>query len=97
MVRADTDDGACGGDDVVGVVMTFSYRVLVSNEVGRMFWAEPQLEARDEAEARSICAENGWEFQWEILETIPAGPELDEALNLEVERRDAEWTGEGGA
>ncbi len=72
---------------------TFSYRKLMSNEVGRMYWASINFQAKSMEEAERICEKNSWDYDGEVLETIPA-PELDKHCEEVQKQRDRDWLGE---
>lgn len=72
---------------------TFSYRELVSNEVGRMYYASINFQANSLEEAERICEENGWEYDGEVIATFPV-PEMDKHCEEIQKQRDREWLGE---
>ncbi len=63
---------------------------LVSNEVGRVHNVVVHFEAESVEHAERICAENGWDYDGELLEVIPA-PELDGMCEAIQQERDEEW------
>lgn len=70
----------------------YSCRYLVSNTVGRPYWAEPTFWASSLEDAERICEEKGWEFVGQIVESMPA-PEMDDFCNQVQAQRDRDWMG----
>ena len=71
---------------------TYCYLDLVSNEVGRVHPVVGHLRANSAEEAERICEKNGWKYDGELVETIPA-PEMAEFCEDTLEQRDRDWLG----